>query len=105
MVRKRDEGEDSPFDDEGDFNWRRPEEGEAGAGEDFCGEDIDEMSISNFSKRYTSQNSTAMGHHAAVHFEQQSNSEEMATQQSQIMENVNLFNRPQYQNNSLSNNH
>ena len=76
MVRKRDEGEDSPFDDEGDFNWRKPE-GEV-AGEDFCGDDFDEMSISNFSKRYTSQNTTAMGHQAAVHFEQ-SNSEEVAT--------------------------
>ena len=62
-MRKRDEGEDSPFDDEGDFNWRKPEEGEAGI-EDHGGEDIDEMTISNFSKRYTSQNSTAMGHHA-----------------------------------------
>lgn len=57
VVRKRDENNDSPFDDEGQYDIQKV----LGAGaEDEA--DLDGMSISNFSKRYTSRQSTALGH-------------------------------------------
>ena len=61
VVRKRDEGCDSPFDDEGDYDYQKDEEDRD--------DEIDAISISNFSKRYMSQhNSTTFGQ-TAVQFE------------------------------------
>jgi len=59
VVRKRDEGNDSPFDDEGEYDVNKLglEDGDDDGGDG----DLDAMSISNFSKRYTSQYSTAFG--------------------------------------------
>ena len=53
VVRKRDEGYDSPFDDEGDFDKNPPLP--------VADEEMDAISISNFSKRYMSQHSTNLG--------------------------------------------
>lgn len=60
VVRKRDEGNDSPFDDEGEYDVNKLG-GVENDGEDVE-DDLDAMSISNFSKRYTTSHySTAFG--------------------------------------------
>lgn len=62
VVRKRDEGNDSPFDDEGDYDNNPPKA-------DGPDDELDAISISNFSKRYMSQHSTNIGGQTTVKFE------------------------------------